>query len=78
MARSAKSILLAGVLVAAAGSAYASDPQQPPQTNQLSYAAPQAPAPTVHRWEHYEAPPGYYQDPRMVPYSKPGYGPKPN
>ena len=80
MARSGKSILLAGVLFAAAGGAYAADPQQAPQTNQLSYSAPQAPAqPTLHsRAPHYETPPGYYQDPSMVPYSRPGYGPKPN
>jgi nitrate reductase cytochrome c-type subunit len=79
---SGKSILLAAILVAAAGGAYADEPQQAvPQTNQqLSYQAPQAPAqPTLHsRPEHYETPPGYYDDPKMVPYSRPGYGPKPN
>jgi hypothetical protein len=80
MARSGKSILLAGAFVAAAGGAYAADTQQAPQANQLSYSAPQAPAqPTLHaRPQHYETPPGYYQDPSMVPYSRPGYGPKPN
>jgi len=81
MARSGKSILLAGALVAAAGGAYAADTQQTPQANQLSSSATQAPAapPTLHaRPQHYEPPSGYYQDPSMVPYSRPGYGPKPN
>ena len=81
MIGSAKSILFAGALIAVAGGAYAADPQQQtPQTNQLSYSTPEAPVhPTLHaRPEHYETPPGYYQDPLMVPYSRPGYGPKPN
>jgi hypothetical protein len=82
MAISGKSLLIAGALfAAAAGSAYAADPQQTPQANQLSYSAPQtAPTqPVLHgRSEHYDVPPGYYDDPNMVPYSRPGYGPKPN
>jgi hypothetical protein len=81
MTISGKSMLLAGALITAAGYAYADEPQPPaPQTNQLSYQTPQAPAqPTLHsRPEHYETPPGYYQDPHMVPYSRPNYGPKPN
>jgi hypothetical protein len=83
MAISGKSILVAGAFIVAAGGAYAQQaPQQPtPQTNQLSYSAPPpAPAqPTLHaRPEHFEPPPGYYEDPSMVPYSRPGYGPKPN
>jgi hypothetical protein len=82
MAGSGKSILLAGALVLAVGSAYAADPQQAPQASQLSSAAPQAPvaAPTIlhPKAAHFEPPPGYYQNPSMVPYSRPNYGPKPN
>jgi len=83
MTISGKSILLAGALIAAAGCAYADEPQQVPQqvpqTNQLSYSTPQPAQPTLHaRPEHYEPPPGYYEDPKMVPYTRRGYGPKPN
>jgi hypothetical protein len=63
-------------LVAVAGSAYAADLQQAPLSNS---AAPAATAtPTHTRTQRYEAPPGYYQNPWMVPYTRPNYGPKPN
>jgi hypothetical protein len=81
MTRSGKSLLLTAALIAAAGGAYAADPQQGPQASQLSSSAPPAPAasPTLHaRAQHFEPPPGYYENQLMVPYSRPGYGPKPN
>jgi hypothetical protein len=84
MTRSGKLLLIAGVLVAVAGSAYAADPQQVPQVTQQSYSpgtampVPATPAVDQTNPDHFVPPPGYYQNPSMVPYSRPGYGPKPN
>jgi hypothetical protein len=39
---------------------------------------PATPAADQANPDHFVPPPGYYQDPHMVPYSRPGYGPKPN
>jgi hypothetical protein len=83
MTRSGKSLLIAGVLVAVAGSAYATDPQQVPQATQQSYspgAAMPAAAPVADQTnpDHFVKPPGYDQNPWMNPYTRPGYGPKPN
>jgi hypothetical protein len=81
MARSGKSLLIAGVLVAVAGSAYATDPQQAPQATQQSYTpgpAMSTAAPAIDQTspDRFLKPPGYDQDPWMAPYSRPGYGPK--
>jgi hypothetical protein len=88
MTRSGKSLLIAGVLAAVAGSAYAADPQQIPQGTQQSYTSPSAaaaaagatamPATDPSNPEHFVKPPGYDQNPAMNPYSRPNYGPKPN
>jgi hypothetical protein len=87
MTRSAKSLLIAGALVAVAGSAYAQTPQGAqqvvPQAPQYSYApgaATMSAAPAADQTspDHFVKPPGYDQDPWMAPYSRPGYGPKPN
>jgi hypothetical protein len=83
MTRSGKSLLIAGVLVAVAGSAYAQ--QQPttvptaPAQQQLSYT-PAAPAPAADQSnpEHFVKPAGYDQNPAMYPYTRKGAGPKPN
>jgi hypothetical protein len=81
MTRSGKSLLIAGVLVALAGSAYA---QQQPTTattpqQQLSYT-PAAPAPAADptNADHFVKPAGYDQDPANYPYTRKGSGPKPN
>jgi hypothetical protein len=88
MTRSGKSLLIAGALVAVAGSAYAQAPQATqqvvPQATQQSYApgaaAMSAAAPAIDQTspDHFVTPPGYYQNQWMVPYSRTGYGPKPN
>jgi hypothetical protein len=87
MTRSAKSLLIAGALVAIAGSAYAQSPQatqQVPPTTQQSYAPGAAamsaatPATDQSNPDHFVTPPGYYQNQWMAPYSRTGYGPKPN
>jgi hypothetical protein len=87
MTRSPKSLLIAGAMVAVAGSAYAQSlqgAQQVPQAPQYSYApgaaAIPAAAPTIDQTspDHFVKPPGHDQDPWMAPYSRPGYGPKPN
>ena len=85
MTRSGKSLLLAGALLASAGSAYAADPLQAPQLTQQSYttgsvvpAAPAAPTAGQTNSDHFAPPPGYYQNQKMVPYTSPNYGPKPN
>jgi hypothetical protein len=90
MIRSGKSLLIAGVLVAVAGSAYA---QQAPQQQAPQQQAPRAvqqsyqPAPAMpaaapiadpSNPDHFVPPPGYYENRAMAPYSRPGYGPKPN
>jgi hypothetical protein len=83
MIYSGKSLLIASVLVAVAGSAYAQQ-QQPtvptaPAQQQLSYtpAAP-APAADASNPEHFVKPAGYDQNPAMYPYTRKGSGPKPN
>jgi hypothetical protein len=84
MTSSGKSLLIAGVLAAVAGSAYAAELQQAPQGTQQSYSSPAtaaataAPATDPNNPDHFVPPPGYYQNQWMVPYSRPGYGPKPN
>jgi hypothetical protein len=79
-----KSMLIAGVLVAVAGSAYAQQqpttvPTAPAQQQQLS-AAPGAPVPMgdPSNPEHFVKPAGYDQDPANYPYTRKGSGPKPN
>jgi len=82
MTRSAKLLLIAGALISIAGSGYAADRTQLPQTTQQSYrpdaAMPVTPAPEQSSSDHFVPPPGYYQDQYMVPYSRRGYGPKPS
>jgi hypothetical protein len=83
MTRSGKLLLIAGVLISIAGSGYAADPTQPPQTTQQSYTpgtAMAVPPPAADQSgpDHFVPPPGYYQDQYMVPYSRRGYGPKPS
>jgi hypothetical protein len=84
MTRSGKSMLIAGVLVAVAGSAYAQ--QQPmtaptaPAQQQLSYtpAAPVPTAPDATNPDHFVKPAGYDQNPANYPYTRKGSGPKAN
>jgi len=81
MTRAGKSLLIAGVLVAVAGSANAQQtpmPPTPPQ-QQLSYT-PAAPVPAADAGnaEHFVKPPGYDQNPANYPYTAKGTGPKPN
>jgi hypothetical protein len=83
MTFSGKSVLIAGVLVAVAGSAHAQ--QQPmtapttPAQQQMSYT-PTAPAPAAADTnpDHFAKPAGYDQNPAMYPYTRKGAGPKPN
>ena len=88
MTRSGKSLLIAGALVAVAGSAYAQTPQATqqvvPQAPQYSYAPGAAamsaatPATVQTNSDHFVKPPGYDQDPWMSPYTRLGAGPKTN
>jgi len=79
-----KSMLIAGVLAAVAGSAHAQTqpmtvPTAPAQ-QQLSYT-PAAPVPAAQdpsNPDHFVKPAGYDQDPAMYPYTRKGSGPKPN
>jgi hypothetical protein len=79
-----KSMLIAGVLVVVAGSAYAQTqpttvPTAPAQ-QQLS-ATPAAPVPAAAdptNPDHFVKPAGYDQNPAMYPYTHKGSGPKPN
>jgi hypothetical protein len=83
MTSSGKLMLIAGALVAVAGSAFA---QQQPTTptapqQQLSYS-PGAAAATAtadpSNPDHFAKPAGYDQNPAMYPYTRKGSGPKPN
>jgi hypothetical protein len=78
-----KSMLIAGVLVAVAGSAYAQTqpttvPTAPAQ-QQVS-ATPAAPVPMADPAtpDHFVKPTGYDQNPAMYPYTRKGSGPKAN
>jgi hypothetical protein len=88
MTRSGKLLLIAGALVAVAGSAYAQSPQATqqvvPQATQQTYApgaaAMSAPAPAIDQSnpDHFVKPSGYDYNPWNYPYTRPGAGPKAN
>jgi hypothetical protein len=82
MINSVKSLLIAGVLIAVAGSAYAQQQQPTAPTapqQQLSYT-PAAPLPMGDQPnpDHFVKPAGYDQNPAMYPYTRKGAGPKAN
>jgi hypothetical protein len=76
-----KLMLIAGVLVAVAGSAYAQQqtvPASAAAAAQQSYIpAPTAPTADTNP-DHFVKPTGYDQNPAMYPYTRKGAGPKPN
>jgi len=72
MTRFVKLTLIAALLVAVAGSAYATDPQPTDRQVATSNFGPKPSGGTNTPTTHFVKPPGYDQDPWMHPYTRDG------